>query len=250
VEEGIRVRLEKAGESFNLVGTKRTFTQKELEEILDKTPEKISPNVVLRPLYQQVILPNLAYVGGPGELAYWLEFKKLFERSSVLFPILMPRNFVSVVDKITESKIEKLHFNVGDFYKPEQELIKELQIKKDAIFDLAPEKESISDFYSKILEKASATDKTLSGSVSAELQRTLNGFERIIGKTNRAIRRKYETEIHQLSGIKQRLFPKNVPQERYENFSSLYLSYGKNFIKEIKAKTDPLLLEPSIFIEE
>jgi len=250
IEEGLRTRLEKTGGVFTLVGTKRSFTKKELEEIIEKTPEKISPNVVLRPLYQQVILPNLAYVGGPGELAYWLEFKTLFENSSVLFPILMPRNFISVVDKVTESKIEKLHFNVSDFYKPEQELIKELQIKKDSIFDLAPEKESISDFYSKILERASAADKTLSGSVSAELQRALNGFERIIGKTNRAIRRKYETEINQLSGIKQRLFPKNVPQERYENFSSLYLTYGKDFIKEIKEKTDPFLLEQAIFIEE
>ncbi|PBQ31461.1 bacillithiol biosynthesis cysteine-adding enzyme BshC [Sphingobacteriaceae bacterium] len=250
IEEGLRVRLEKTGDVFNLVGTKRSFTKDELTEIIEKTPEKISPNVVLRPLYQQVILPNLAYVGGPGELAYWLEFKRLFEASSVLFPILMPRNFISVVDKVTESKIEKLDFEVGDFYKSEQDLIKELQSKKDSIFDLSSETKSLSDFYSKILERASATDKTLSGSVSAELQRALNGFERIVGKTNRAIRRKYETEINQLSGIKQRLFPKNVPQERYENFSSFYLSYGKNFIVEIKEKTDPFLLEQAIFIEE
>jgi len=250
IEDGLRTRIEKSGEVFNLVGTKRSFTKKELEEIIENSPEKISPNVVLRPVYQQVILPNLAYVGGPGELAYWLEFKRMFEASSVLFPILMPRNFITVVDKVTETKIEKLNFSIGDFYKSEQDLIKELQVKKDSVFDLSPEKKSISDFYSKILEKASAIDKTLSGSVSAELKRTLNGFERIVGKTNRAIRRNYETEINQLSGIKQRLFPKNTPQERYENFSSLYLTYGKKILEEIKEKTDPFLLEQSIFIEE
>jgi len=249
IEEGLRTRIEKTGDVFTLVGTKRSFTKKELEDIIENTPEKISPNVVLRPVYQQVILPNLAYIGGPGELAYWLEFKTMFEASQVQFPILMPRNFVTVVDKITESKIEKLNFTVKDFYKSEQALIKELQIKKDSFFDLSPEKEIMSSFYSKILEKASATDKTLSGSVSAELKRALNGFERIVGKTNRAIRRNYETEIKQLSAIKQRLFPKNVPQERYENFSVFYLNHGKAFLDEIKKETDPFLLEQIVFIE-
>ncbi|WP_317898617.1 bacillithiol biosynthesis cysteine-adding enzyme BshC [Aurantibacillus circumpalustris] len=249
IEEGLRTRIEKTGEVFNLVGSKRNFLKKELEAIIEHTPEKISPNVVLRPLYQQMILPNIAYVGGPGELAYWLEFKKMFDVSGVVFPILMPRNFVAVVDKITESKIEKLHFSVKDFYKSEQELIKELQANKDTIFNLSSEKETISEFYSKLLERVSAIDKTLSGSVSAELKRTLNGFERVTGKANRAIRRKYETEINQLSAIKQKLFPKNVPQERYENFSSLYLSYGKSFIREIKENCDPLLLEQTIFAE-
>lgn len=249
LEEGSRTRIEKAGDVYNLVGTKTTFTKKELEDIVENSPEKISPNVVLRPLYQQVILPNLAYVGGPGELAYWLEFKSMFDFFKALFPILMPRNFVTVVDKPTENKIEKLNFEIKDFFKPEQELIKELQVKKDSVFDLSSEKENISEFYSRILEKASANDKTLSGSVSAELKRVLNGFERITGKTNRAIRRKYETEINQLSAIKQRLFPKNIPQERYENFSSLYLSYGKDFFKEIKDKTDPFLLEQTVFTE-
>jgi len=250
IEEGLRTRIEKSGEVYNLVGTKRSFTKKELEDILENSPEKISPNVVLRPVYQQAILPNIAYVGGPGELAYWLEFKKMFEALGILFPILVPRNFITVVDKQTVSKIEKLNFSIQDFYTSEQDLIKKLQVKKDTVFDLSSETENITEFYSRILQRASATDKTLSGSVSAELQRTLNGFERIVGKTNRAIRRKYETEISQLIWVKQRMFPKNVPQERYENFSSHYLTYGKPFLDEIKTKTDPFLLEQTVFIED
>jgi bacillithiol biosynthesis cysteine-adding enzyme BshC len=250
IENGLRARIEKAGDVFNVVGTKRSFTQKELQDLIENSPEKISPNVVLRPLYQQAILPNIAYVGGPGELAYWLEFKKMFDSFQILFPVLMPRNFVTVIDKPTKNNIAKLNFSVSDFFKSEQALIKELQVKKNSVFELDAEKKIISEFYAKVLENVSAIDKTLSGSVSAELQRTLNGFERISGKANRAIRRKYETEINQLSAIKQKLFPKNVPQERYENFSSLYLNYGKHFLKAIKENTDPFLLEQNIFIEE
>jgi bacillithiol synthase len=250
LENNARTRIEKTGDVYQLVGTKNSFTKEQLDSIIENTPEKLSPNVVLRPLYQQIILPNLAYVGGPGELAYWLEFKKMFVSSEALFPVLMPRNFVTVVDKTTEKKIEKLNFTVKDFYKSEQELIKELQVKKDATFDLVSEKESVSEFYSLILKRVSNIDQTLSGSLAAEQQRTLRGLERISAKTNRAIRRNYETEINQLTQIKKRLFPKNTPQERYENFSSLYLSYGKDFLNFVKENSDPFLLEQTIFIEE
>lgn len=240
IEEGLRSRIEPAGEQFNLVGTKTTFTKKELEEIIEHTPEKISPNVVLRPAYQQVILPNLAYVGGPGELAYWLEFKAMFDASGIVFPLLMPRNFVTVIDKPTWQKAEKLKLSSADLYKPEQELIKELQLKKDSVFELASEAAQLSTLYAALHDKASAVDKTLQGSVSAELQRALNGLGRITRKTNRAIRRKYSTEISQIEGIKQRLFPEGIPQERYENFASLYLAYGPNFFNTLKAHADPL----------
>ena len=250
IEEGLRTRIQKNGDVFDLVGTKRNFSKKELENIIENSPEKISPNVVLRPLYQQMILPNIAYVGGPGELAYWLEFKKMFDASGAVFPILMPRNFVTVVDKTTENKIEKLQFKVKDIYKSEQQLIQDLQAARDSVFNLSSEKETIAHFYTKLLERVNAIDKTLAGSVSAELKRTLNGFERITGKTNRAIRRKYEIEINQLRAIKQKLFPKKIPQERYENFSSLYLSYGKSFLNALKENCDPFVLEQTIFLEK
>lgn len=250
LEEGLRTRIEKNGDVYNLVGTRRSFTKPELEAIIETSPEKISPNVVLRPLYQQVILPNLAYVGGPGELAYWLEFKNLFDKSGVLFPILLPRNFVTFADKHSLNKINQLGFLLADLFKPEQELIKELQVKKDTVFNLDREKSQISEFYAAIMDQVIKTDKTLSGSVAAELKRTLNGFDRINAKTNRSIRRKLETEINQLSAAKERLFPNNVPQERYENFSSLYIRYGKQFMHEIKTNTDPFLFEQVIFSED
>ena len=96
------------------MNTNLRFTKSELENIIENNPEKISPNVLLRPLYQQTILPNIAYIGGPGELAYWLEFKAMFENNKLLFPILMPRNFVTIIDKRVETKINKLNFSIQD----------------------------------------------------------------------------------------------------------------------------------------
>lgn len=250
IEAGVRTRIEKQGDTFNLVGTKRNFTKAELESIVENSPHSISPNVVLRPLYQQKILPNIAYVGGPGELAYWLEFKRMFDAHGILFPILMPRNFVTVIDKATSNKIEKLQLTAKDLYTSEQDLIKHIQIKQNAVFDLNKEKENLTAEYTKLLEKVSNIEKTLSGSVSAELKRSLNGLERITGKTNRAVRRKLETESRQIGEVKQRLFPNGAPQERVDNFSSFYLSFGKNFFDTLKKSLDPFEQMQIILTEE
>jgi bacillithiol biosynthesis cysteine-adding enzyme BshC len=250
IEAGLRTRIEKAGDVYNLVGTKTSFTKKELETIIETSPEKVSPNVLLRPLYQQCILPNLAYIGGPGELAYWLEFKKMFDASKTVFPILIPRNFVTVIEKSSLSKIAKLNFSEQDIFKPEQELIKELLAKTGSVFGTEQENKVLSAFYADLLGKTKSIDATLEGSVSAELKRTLNGMERITRKANKALRRKSETSINQIKSVKHQLFPNNVPQERYENFSSFYLSYGKTFFSELKDKTDPFLLKQFVFTEE
>jgi bacillithiol biosynthesis cysteine-adding enzyme BshC len=251
LESGLRARLEDAtGERYKVVGTNISFTKKELENIIDANPEKISPNVVLRPLYQQFILPNIAYVGGPGELAYWLEFKNMFHTFGVVFPILMPRNFVSFIDKSTKNKIDKLDFLVTDFFKSEQELIKHFQLKSNHIFDTFAEREKISVLYSELIEKVVSIDKTLSGSVSGELQKALNGLDLIAGKANKALKQKSETEINQIKNIKLRLFPNGIPQERYENFSSLYLKYGPSFLTELKEFIDPFAIDQKIAIEE
>lgn len=250
IENGLRARIEKVKDQFHLVGTETFFSEKELNGIIDSTPEKISPNVVLRPLYQQKILPNLAYIGGPGELAYWLEFKQLFNNFKIVLPVLMPRNFISVIDKPTQNKIEKLKFAEPDFFRSENELIKDFQVKTNNVFDLEAEKEKLSAFYTGIIEKVSAVDKTLSGSLSAELQKSINGLDIISGKANKALKQRSETEINQIKSVKQKLFPHGVPQERSENFSEFYLKYGKAFFKELKEKTDPFLLKQFLFIEE
>lgn len=250
IENGLRTRIEKKGDDFNLVGTETSFTKQELEDIIDNSPEKISPNVVLRPLYQQKILPNIAYIGGPGELAYWLEFKKLFEGFKIQLPVLMPRNFICVIDKPTQTKIDKLNFSGADFFKSEKDLVNDFQVKTNNVFAIDSEKETLSGFYNSLIEKASAIDKTLSGSLAAELKKSLNGLDIITGKANKALKLRSETEINQIKSIKYKLFPESVPQERSENFATFYLKHGRNFIKEIKAQTDPFLLEQYLFTEE
>ncbi|MES2680709.1 MAG: bacillithiol biosynthesis cysteine-adding enzyme BshC [Bacteroidota bacterium] len=246
IENNLRARIEKSGESYNLVGTDRSFSKQELEQIIEKKPGSLSPNVVLRPVYQQIILPNIAYVGGPGELAYWLEFKDMFTGLDVLFPVLMARSFLTLIDKNVQHKIEQLKFSGSDFFKPEQELIRDFMVKNNHVFDLNAEKEKIRAVYANLTERAAAVDKTLSGHIAAELQKTLNKLDRISGKTNKALKRKSETDLNRISAVKQVLFPRNVPQERLENFSTFYIEYGPAFFDALKKEINPLELSHKI----
>ena len=249
IENNLRARIEKVDSKYNMVGTNLSFTENELRDIVKKNPEKISPNVVLRPLYQQVILPNIAYVGGPGELAYWLQYKKMFDSLNILFPILIPRNFITIIDAGTKNKIDKLNFKPEDFFKEALELINAYQLKTNNVFSLDKEKEQLSVIYNELIEKVSGVDKTLNAAALAELQKTINGIDLLIGKANRALKQRSETEINQINSVKHKLFPNGTPQERFENFSGLYLKYGQLLIKSLKENISPFEFNHKILVE-
>lgn len=250
IADNLRARIERNGSDFKVVGTNLSFNQSEMKNIIAAEPEKISPNVVLRPVYQQLILPNIAYVGGPGELAYWLQYKKLFDALNVLFPILIPRNFITVIDAGTKNKIDKLNFKPEDFFKDAKELVDSYQLKTNNVFTLDKEKEELTKLYNGLIEKISAVDKTLNASAMAELQKAVNGVEQLIGKANKALKQRSETEINQINAVKQKLFPNGTPQERYDNFAGFYLKYGSAFFKGLKENIRPFEIYHKLFIEK
>lgn len=231
----LRARFEKEGDKFKLVGASQTFSSQEIEQMLDNDPEKISPNVALRPAYQQVILPNLAYVGGPGELAYWLEYKSMFEALKLNYPVLVPRKFVYLVDAAADQKMEKLDVTLDDLSEDEQSLVKRYLEKSNKAVSLDGYKKEIDDLFAKIGEEASAVDKTLSGATEAEKQKALNAVSAIEGKMNKAVKLKSETELNQLKNLRAKLFPSDVPQERYDNFSMYYVKWSGSFFSGLKS---------------
>ncbi|MFI5141812.1 MAG: bacillithiol biosynthesis cysteine-adding enzyme BshC, partial [Bacteroidia bacterium] len=98
-DKNIRERIIKENDTFKVLNTDIAFSKEEIEKLIDTETEKFSPNVVLRPMYQQKILPNVVYVGGPGELAYWLQYKAMFDEAKIAYPVLVPRNFIFYLDK-------------------------------------------------------------------------------------------------------------------------------------------------------
>ncbi|MGZ3866438.1 MAG: bacillithiol biosynthesis cysteine-adding enzyme BshC [Bacteroidia bacterium] len=218
---------------YKVLNTNSGFTKEELEKKIETETENFSPNVVTRPMYQQKIIPNAAYVGGPGELAYWLQYKAMFEEAGIAFPVLIPRNFVLYIEKGLQQRIEKLNLKVEDFFVPKDKLIKDFALKQQP-FNLEKEKESLKKFYEDAKKKISSIDKTLEAASDAELQKNLKSLEQLEQKAVRAIKQKSEQSLNQIEAIHNRLFPENIPQERVENFLRFYLS-NPNFIEDVRS---------------
>ena len=208
---------------------------------LNEEPEKFSPNVVMRPLYQEIILPNLAYIGGPGELAYWLQLKGFFDFSEVPFPILVPRNFALWVDTNSQKKLDKLHLEVKDLFQELEELKKRIIKNQSAEeLSLSAEMETIGAVYDAIIEKAIKIDPTLKGPSGGEKVKTLKSLEGLEKRLLKAEKQKHEGSLKQLDNLVTRFFPNGSLQERYDNFIPLYLKHGKGFLDALFENFDPL----------
>lgn len=248
-QKGIRARIEWDSKEYKILGTELKFSKEELKKKIREDAGIFSPNVVLRPLYQQRILPNLVYVGGPGELAYWLQYKALFAHYKIFFPLLLPRNFVTLIEKPVIDRLSKLKFTTQDSFLPEQHLVKMLVERSGMKPDLSEENQSLKTLFDGVLQKVTQIDKSLEPAVKAELQKASAGLQNLEGKMSKAIKQRSETEINQIKTIKQKLFPEDQPQERVENFTQFYLRYGNEFMTELKKALNPLDFKAILLLE-
>jgi bacillithiol biosynthesis cysteine-adding enzyme BshC len=219
----------------NRVLIKGEISQKEIEE----NPENFSPNVLLRPLYQETILPNIAYIGGGAEVAYWMQLKTAFKQENIPFPILVLRNSAMLIDDKQKQKIESLGFEIKDLFSAIDELKKQYVLsnsKEDITLDV--EKRELKELYNKVHLKTN--DKGLQASINASHQKQLKSFEKFEQKLIRLEKKKHENALNTISKIKQQLFPENCLQERFDNFIPFYLKEGENFIEMLKDNLDPL----------
>jgi bacillithiol biosynthesis cysteine-adding enzyme BshC len=250
VNEQGRHRIEKSGDNYSVVNTKTVFTQEQILAEVQQHPEKFSPNVILRPVYQQIILPNLAYIGGPSEVAYWLQLKAVFEYHKAMYPVLMPRNFALVIDKGTAGKMDKFKLTAKDLFKETDELVKGYVISNDGGIDFAVEKDKLKVVYDEISTKIRTIDTTLTALAEAELQKQYNALKVIETKLIRAQKLKDETSVNQIKKIKEKLFPDGSLQERHDSFIPFYLQYGTEFFETLRKEFDPLGYNVTIVTEE
>jgi uncharacterized protein YllA (UPF0747 family) len=183
-------------------------------------------------------LPNLAYIGGPGEIAYWLQLKDVFTHFKIPFPILMPRNFALYLNKGNVSKLSKLSLNIEAFFEKEEKLKNDFLIKiSEGEFKLNDEQEEIKKIFAGIKDKAGVIDKTMEATVMAELQKALKIMEDLEKRLKKAEERKNETVITQLLNLKAKLFPEGGLQERSDNFLSFYAG-NPGWLKNIQESFD------------
>jgi uncharacterized protein YllA (UPF0747 family) len=195
--------------------------------------------VLLRPLYQEVILPNIAYIGGEAEVAYWMQLKTAFEQEKIPFPLLVLRNSALLINKKQQHTFKKLGFQLEDLFLMEDELNKRYVLTHSNVeISLEKDKKDLDLLYQKLSSKTS--DIGLQNSINAQLKKQLSSLDNFQEKLMRIEKKKSESAINQIAKIKKQLFPNNVLQERYDSFIAYYLEDGDNFIKTLKKNFDPL----------
>jgi bacillithiol biosynthesis cysteine-adding enzyme BshC len=234
LKDDVRERIEKENDTWKVINKEWKFSKEELLKEVKEHPERFSPNVILRGIYQEMILPDIAFIGGGGETAYWLQLKDLFAHYKIPFPLLLLRNSFLIVEKKWREKISKLGFEVKDFFLPEQELLNKLVTResKNAV-KLNGSLTEVERLYENFKKQAEAVDATLANHVDALKLKTVYRLQELEKKMLRAEKRKFSDQQRQIQTIKNHLFPGNGLQERYENLAWYYAKWGKDFIDKL-----------------
>ena len=245
--DGMRSRLVAREEGFGVVDSQLHFSEGELRSELREHPERFSPNVITRPLYQEVILPNLCYIGGGGELAYWLELKDYFDASKVVFPILLLRNSALLITDKQRAKLEKLEVDVKDlFMDPERLIEKRVRAISEIPIDFSSQREHLKKQFQGLYDLAGKTDKSFLGAVKAQEVKQLNGLDRLEKRLLRAQKRKLTDTVSRVRDLQDSLFPGGSLQERSRNFSEFYLDKGPALFEDLLQGFSPLDMEFSV----
>ena len=239
--EELRERIIEKDSVFSVLNGKRIWTELELIQEVKSHPERFSPNALMRPLYQEVILPNLCYIGGGGEIAYWLQLKSYFEAVSIPFPILLLRNSVLLKTEKQDQKLKKMDIKNKDLFLDKNSFInKKVRSISDIDIDLSPQKEALKKQFEELYKLATLTDKSFLGAVSAQERKQIKGLEHLEKRLLKAQKKKLADHVERITNIQNQLFPNQNLQERIANFSEFYLIYGEKLIPYLIGNLEPL----------
>ena len=240
VKDGIRERIVKDEQGYTVLNTSIRFSEEEILRHLACFPEYFSPNVILRPLYQEVILPNLAYIGGGGEIAYWLELKDMFALYKVPFPMLMLRNSVLLISEAQEKKLHKLGLTHHDIFLKNNILENKItQRLSEYPIDFSPQRACLQEHFAQLHQIAAHTDKSFLGAVKAQEAKQLKGLDNLEKRLLKAQKKKYRETLDRVIDLRVSLFPKESLQERVDNFSEYMIESQGQFIDTLVKHLSP-----------
>lgn len=241
IEDDVRERILFEDGKYKVNHTKIEFSESEIIALLENHPEKFSPNVIMRPLFQEVILPNLCYIGGGGEIAYWLELKSFFESVQVTFPMLLLRNSVVLATEKQAKKADKLALTWNDLFSKQRSLINtKTRELSDFPLDLDLLKEQLRLQFESLYATAHKTDDSFLGALKSQETKQIKGLENLEKRLLKAQKRKLNDVFERITNLQNELFPNQSLQERQTNFSEFYLEYGETLIPTLVKQLKPL----------
>lgn len=240
IKKGLRERIIQDGEEYVINDTEIRFSQNGILEELNAYPERFSPNALLRPLFQEVILPNLCYIGGGGELAYWFQLKAYFKEVGVPFPILMLRNSAMLRTAKQAQKAQKLDVTIPQLFLKQNELVNQkIRSISNINIDFSEQRSFLKEQFKAMYLIAEETDVSFVGAVKAQEVKQLKGLDHLEDRLLRAQKYKLKDQVQRLVDVQNEIFPLHSLQERNTNFSEFYLELGEDLIPTILESLDP-----------
>ncbi|MBK9272482.1 MAG: bacillithiol biosynthesis cysteine-adding enzyme BshC [Saprospiraceae bacterium] len=241
-----RKRIVHHTNGFGLHDETTVWTLDEILQEIDDQPENFSPNVILRPLYQEYLIPSIAFIGGGAEINYWLQLRDLFNYHKITFPILVRRYSNIIVAKSLAGKIHKLGLSGEDFLKEVEVIINKFIFSKDHVQAEINQAQSQFKEYIRNLEVLAAkiSKSELAGTMN-EINKLNVAMDKIASKMLKDYKNSHEVEIQSIRKIKNQLFPNNQLQERTESGLGYYLKYKNGFISGL---LDLFRLQPTGFL--
>ncbi len=240
VKQGLRERILKTEQGYLVNNSEITFDENQMDLEIENHPERFSPNVILRPVYEELILPNLVYIGGGAEVAYWLELKATFEAFNVPFPLVQIRSSFLTLSPKSIDRIQELNWTTRDVYRKKQDLVMRFTN------DVNPLETKISEVKIKLnleLEKLGLSlteyDSELERSLKASQRGMEKSMDRLSKKVSGAVKRHNQDHMHKMDQVWDAVNPFGVYQERHVNFFEMYATYGTEFVNRIRTETEP-----------
>ncbi len=241
LDHQIRERIERNGEKWVVLNTDISFTEAELMNEVSSHPERFSPNVILRGLFQSTILPDVAFIGGGAEVAYWFQLKTLFQHYGVFYPLVMLRQSVLWIDAQQARLRQQSGLQMLEIFKKEADLTKNhITAHSQDDWHTTTESQEIAGVIHALRSKAVAVDPTLLAAANAVLHRIQKQLTLLEQKMYRAEKKKMSVQLQRITKLKEAIFPANSLQERTFNFVDYYLLYGNDFFDIVKDGIEPL----------
>jgi len=246
MKDDIRERLIMEEGQIKVKNTSLKWSLEDALLLAEQHPERLSPNVILRPLYQQSILPNICYLGGGGELAYWFQLKQLFHFYEQKIPVLLPRNIATIIPKTLHKKIKQLAWTTEDLFAHTEVLKKKVMATNGTPTHLlGDESKAFEQLFETLKEKVGTTEKTLVPAVDGEKKKFIKWLQKLEHRLEKEEEKKYAQQLALVESIKSKLFPKDKLQERHDNFLTFYINHP-SFIEDLFETFDPLTFEMNV----
>lgn len=235
VDEG-RYSIEPVDNEYRLKRKRKSFTQEQLLELLENEADKFSPNVLLRPICQDYLLPTAFYVGGPSEISYFAQIKPLYELYNIPQPLIYPRSSATILENSISNSLEKFSVNVKDIFIDVENVKKNIinSVEESSVDEIFGDiSNRIETSFDQLKEKLLDLDKTIADSSNRYRDKMLGTINELKSKAEKAQQKKYETTLRQIDRAAVHLFPHSNLQERELNFIYFANKYGDDFLKTI-----------------